>query len=75
MQEIYRRTPKPKCEFNKVAKQLPLNPLEAKFKARFFDFFIGKGVIRVKICRVKMKAFKIMRFTVLFDELLNPGFR
>ena len=65
----------PKCEFNKVAKQLPLSPLQAKFKARFFDFFIGKGVMRVKICRVRMKTFKIMRFTVFFDELLNPGFR
>ena len=43
MQEIYKRTPMPKCEFNKVAKQLPLNPIEIKFKARFFDFFYRKG--------------------------------
>ena len=43
MQVIYKRTLMPKCEFNKVAKQLPLSPLQAKFKARFFDFFYRKG--------------------------------
>ena len=45
MQQIYRRTPMPKCDFNKVAKQLSWNLTSAqvfpyKFAAYFHNTFL-----------------------------------
>ena len=37
MQEIYRRIPIPKCDFNKVAKQLFSNLNSAQKKLKVFD--------------------------------------
>ena len=40
MQQIYRRTPMPKCEFNKVAKQLYQNYTSAwVFSCKFAAYF------------------------------------
>ena len=75
MQQIYRRTPMPKCDFNKVAKQLYWNRTSAwvfsrKFAAYFQNTFYWEqfwtAAFDAKMFQFKACYLKSLSFTIWF---------
>ena len=76
MQQIYRRTPMPKCDFNKVALQLYWNHTSAwafscKFTAYFQNIFSEEHLWRTCSVRIKFsqehfpKTNRLLRFFLI----------
>ena len=69
MQKIYRRTPMPKCEFNKPAKQLYWSRTSAwvfscKFSAYFQNTFLTEHLWRAAPARLLWIVPKVLHFTI-----------
>ena len=57
MQQIYRRTPAPKCDFNKVALQLYWNRTLAKLLCNFIEIALRHGCSLVNLLHIFRTTF------------------